>query len=179
MSKFKLSSTLQIPVKEAEQLIADYFKAFPKIKQLLSFLGRFGVEKGYIHTIGPYFRRRSFPYWNLSKPFIEEHLSGITYNATLGSIERQSMNQPIQGAGSNSIKLAMWLVYKWQRDNGYTDRICTLLNIHDELATVCEDSLTEMWTVQLNELMLEAGRVIVPSGILKADTASSGKSWTK
>ena len=177
--EFKLASTINITVSEAKALIQQYFRAFPKIKQLLDFLGRFAVTKGYIHTIGPYFRRRTFPYWHLSKPFIEDHLSGVDFNATLGSIERAGKNQPIQGAGSNSIKLAMWLVYKWQRDNGYVDRICTLLNIHDELATVCEDSLTEMWTVKLNDLMLEAGKVIVPSGILKADTASSGKNWTK
>ena len=178
MSEFKLSSTIDITVKEAKTLIGQYFRTFPKIKQLLEFLGNFGVKNGYIITKGPYFRRRSFPYWHLSKSFIQEHIEGITYNSALGSVERQSKNLPIQGLAANMTKLAMWLTYKWIRDNNYVDRINILLQVHDQITTVCEDELTEMWTKKLDDLMVEAGLIILPSGIQKADTQSSSY-WTK
>ena len=61
MSEFKLASTLRIKVTEAKQLIIDYFKAFPGISRVLDYLGEFGVTKGYIQTIYPYYRRRWFP----------------------------------------------------------------------------------------------------------------------
>lgn len=179
MSEFKLAATIRVSVKEAKALIEDYFKAFPKIKQLLEFLGQFGVKKGYIHTKGPYFRRRQFPEWYYYTSFIENHLSGVEYNKALGSIERKSKNLPIQGLAANIMKLAMWYAYKWIRDNGYVDRINCILNVHDQLTTVCEDELVEMWTKQLDTLMVDAGKVILKSGILTADTQATGKCWSK
>ena len=94
MSEFKLASTLRIPVPEAKQLIKDYFKAFPGIGKLLDYLGRFGVEKGYIQTIFPLYRRRWFPYWKHYRRFIDAHLQGAQYHGGLGEIERASKNQP-------------------------------------------------------------------------------------
>ena len=53
--EFKLASTLRISVPEAKQIIQDYFKALPKLKSLLDYLGRFGIENGllkqFIHFI--------------------------------------------------------------------------------------------------------------------------------
>lgn len=115
--------------------------------------------------------------WVYSKAFIDEHLAG-NYNSALGSIERASKNAPIQGSCADMVKLAMVYVYKWIRENNYVDRINLVLNIHDELQTVCEDSLASMWVEKLDELMVAAGKVILPSGILKADSQISPY-WTK
>lgn len=98
MSKFKLSATMRIPLKEAQALIDLYFATFPKIKTVLNALGRFGVENGFIKTLFPFGRKRWFPYWRLQKVHIKEHLGG-QYNSDLGAIERASKNMPFQGSG--------------------------------------------------------------------------------
>lgn len=177
MSKFKLSGTLKISLKEADQLIEDYFKAFPKIKIKLDAFGYFGLVNGYIQTLPPFGRKRWFPYWEYSKKFLTNHRAG-QYNAELGSIERASKNMPFQGSGGDMIKLSMWLTYKFIRDNNLQDKIHILLNVHDQLTTACVAELAPWWKVEFDKLMVQAGKVIVTSGILKADTNISDV-WTK
>ena len=178
MSAMKLASTLRITKKEAEAMIADYFKAFPRIKVTLDFLGKFGVEHGYITTLAPFFRRRTFPQWKYAKKHVQAHVNKIMYDKTLGAIERQSKNAPIQGSGGDMMKLAMVLVYEWIRENNYVDRINMVMQVHDQLDTECEAALSDMWAKELDALMGKAGNYIVTSGILKADTHISPR-WTK
>jgi len=83
-----------------------------------------------------------------------------------------------QGSGGDMIKLAMWLTYKFVRDNNLQDRIHILLNVHDQLTTACVAELAPWWKVEFDKLMVQAGKVIVTSGILKADTNISDV-WTK
>jgi DNA polymerase-1 len=97
MSAFKLARTLHIPLKEAKALIEDYFKAFPKIKVMLDFLGRYAVSHGFSRTMAPFFRKRWYPYWESAMEHIEAHIREIEYNPVLGSIERAGKNAPIQG----------------------------------------------------------------------------------
>lgn len=178
MSKFKLSSTMRIVVNEAQALIDEYFKTFPKIKVKLDAFGRFGVENGYIKTFAPFGRKRWFPYWEYCKGAIRAHITGIEYNKDLGSIERASKNMPFQGSGGDMIKLAMWMVYKYIRDNDLRDKVHILLNVHDQLTTACIAEIADWWKVEFDKLMVAAGKVIIPSGILRADTNISTV-WTK
>lgn len=181
MSKFKLSSTLHITLKEAEALIATYFKTFPKIEQVLRVLGRFAVERGYSLTLFPYNRRRTFPQWLFVKHLVQEHLTDPAngYNATLGTIERAGKNHPIQGSSGDMIKLAMWYMYKWIRDNDYVNDIRLVLNVHDQLTSICRNQeIADIWAPVMDKLMCEAAKVILPSGLVKADTQQS-KFWTK
>ena len=99
MSHFKLASSLRITVPEAKQLIIDYFKAFPRIGTLLTYLGRFGVTNGYIQTIWPFYRKRYFPYWKNYIRFIDAHLMDVSFHSGLGEIERASKNMPEQRYG--------------------------------------------------------------------------------
>lgn len=105
MSDIKLAATLKITKREASKLIEDYFRAFPRIKKLLAFLGRFGVENGYSMTMAPFFRKRYYPDWSSVKQYIPAFLGDIEYNKTLGEIERASKNMPVQG----KLKTEPWL----------------------------------------------------------------------
>jgi DNA polymerase-1 len=178
MSQFKLAATLKCSVKEAEKLIDDYFKQFPQIKRTLAQFGRFGVQNGYTQTLSPFFRKRWFPTWEFYKSSVDIHLSGVEHNTALGRIERQSKNHPIQGSGADIIKLAMWLTYKYIRDNKLTDKVHILLNVHDQLTTACTEDLGEWWKDKLDELMCQAAKKVIPSGLLKAETNISTV-WTK
>lgn len=178
MSKFKLASTLRITVKEAQNLIDRYFNTFPQIKHTLDSFGYFVLKNGYTQTLSPFFRKRWFPNWESVKNQVDIHLAGIEYNGVLGRIERQGKNHPIQGSGSDVIKLAMWFTYKYIRDNNLKDKVHILLNVHDQLTTACVPEITEEWMQVFDKLMCDAALKIIPSGILKADTNRSS-TWTK
>src|SRR5258708_33779679 len=94
MSAFKLAGTLRITKREADALIDDYFRAFPRIKSMLDFLGRFGVENGYSMTMSPFFRRRYYPEWESVKQYIPAQVAGIDFNKTLGAIEWAATTMP-------------------------------------------------------------------------------------
>lgn len=178
MSEIKLSGELSITVREAMNLIEEYFRTFPAIKRTLDFLGAFGVTQGYIQTLAPFFRKRWFPHWNLYLPWIDAHIEGIKYIPALGEIERASKNMPIQGSAADMMKTAMVLVRSYIRDNGLRDTVRMVAQVHDQLTTVTKRDIAEEWKPILDQLMCEAGRLIVPTDLLKADTNIT-EVWTK
>lgn len=178
MSHFKLASMLRITVPEAKQLIIDYFKAFPNISRLLDFLGRFGLENGYIKTIYPFYRRRWFPYWKFYTRFIDGHIAQAQYHPGLGEIERASKNMPIQGSCANMTKVAICFIYWHIHDNHLEDRVTMRMQVHDQIDCGVHDDYTEEWAPIQTRLMEEAAKVIIPTGILKAETTIT-KRWSK
>lgn len=178
MSKFKLARTLKITVQEAAQLIEDYFKAFPKIKRLLDFLGRFGVQHGYSKTMAPFFRKRWYPSWKFAVHAIEAHLSDVEYNTTLGAIERQAKNQPIQGSSADMIKLATVFIRWYIVDNGLRDKVRLVVQVHDQNTSVARDDYAEEWKPLMTMLMEDAAKVFIASGLLKSETNITQR-WSK
>lgn len=178
MSKFKLSSTLRCTVQEAQHIIDRYFNTFPQIKRTLESFGRFGVENGYTMTLAPFFRRRYFTEWGKYRHAVQMHLTGIEFNSGLGRIERQAKNHPVQGSGGDIIKMAMCYIYDYIHSNNLQDEVHLLLNVHDQLTTACVEEKAEWWKIQMDKLMCDAARVVIPTGILKADTNISDF-WTK
>lgn len=178
MSKYKLASTLQINVKEADKLIQDYFKAFPKIGALLTSLGRFGVTRGYIQTISPFFRKRWFPYWKYAQRNIQNHIREVQYDATLGSIERASKNMPIQGTAGDMAKLSLLMLYNFIHENGLSDKVRLVMQVHDQNTTQAHKSISEYWSNEMDRIMRDAAKFLIPNGLLKAETTISPH-WTK
>jgi DNA polymerase I-like protein with 3'-5' exonuclease and polymerase domains len=178
MSEFKLAGTLQITVPQAAALIDEYFKTFPAIGKVLNFLGNFGLDNGYIMTLAPFFRRRYFPYWEENRPYITPHKLGAQRNKTLGEIERASKNMPIQGASADITKVAMVLIRDFIYENRLQDKIKIVAQVHDQITTVCHKDLAEWWKIEMDRLMCEAALIVIPTGILKAETTISN-CWTK
>lgn len=88
MSKYKLADTLSITVEDADMIIKNYFKATVKLNQFLGWCRNYGVSKGYIRSFAPYKIIRYFPKWSPIKEAMDFK--------EIGSIERASMNTPIQ-----------------------------------------------------------------------------------
>ena len=178
MSHYKLAGTLRISEDEAKQLISDYFRAFPGIESLLSYLGEFGVKNGYIKTLYPFYRRRYFREWEDVKDFVPYFLTGSMRDKVLSSIGRKSKNQPIQGASSDMTKVAICLVYWYIHDNGLEDRVRMIMQVHDQLDTIARDDYAEEWKPIFTALMEYAAKVVIPTGILKAETTITER-WSK
>jgi DNA polymerase I-like protein with 3'-5' exonuclease and polymerase domains len=170
MGANKLSETLQIDKKAAEQLIEDYFTAFPSIKGFLDKLANFGKQFGYIKTFPPYNRKRWFTNW------YPKIWNSKAASLELGSIERASKNTPIQGASADMTKRA--LVLMRGHIAGSNAPVKLVMTVHDQIDTICKNEYLDKWTVIMKKIMEYAAKEIVTNGLLKADVTVSN-CWEK
>ncbi|MFW6096155.1 MAG: DNA polymerase I [Bacteroidota bacterium] len=129
ISAYGLSQRLNIPRKEAAELIEEYFKKFPKVKEYMDNMISFGREHGYVKTLKG------------RKRFLENINSR---NATIRSMaERNAINAPIQGTAADIIKIAMLDVFKEMTEKEYKSKI--ILQVHDELIfDACKSELEDL-----------------------------------
>ncbi|MDE7069055.1 MAG: DNA polymerase I [Alistipes sp.] len=117
ISSFGLSQRLDIPRKEAKELIDGYFASYPKVKEYMDRVVAQAKSDGYVATI---FGRRRY-------------LNDIaSRNAVArGLAERNAVNAPIQGSAADIMKLAMIRVSRRFREEGIRSKV--ILQVHDEL----------------------------------------------
>lgn len=70
------------------------------------------------------------------------------------------------------------MIYEWIRENKYQDKIHVVAQVHDQVTTICHESLAEMWKLKMDELMCDAAKIVLPSGLLRAETNITD-CWTK
>ena len=117
ISAFGLSEQLQIPRKEASDLIKEYFAQYPDIESYIKSNIEFAKQNGYVKTMKG--RRRYLPEIN-------------SRNMNLRSFaERNAVNMPIQGSAADMIKIAMIKVYDEFTAKGLKSKM--ILQVHDEL----------------------------------------------
>ena len=117
ISAFGLAQRMDVPRKEASQLIKDYFLTYPDVKKYMDESIEKAREKGYITTISG--RRRYLPDIN-------------SHNAVVrGYAERNAINAPIQGSAADIIKAAMVRVRRRFDEEGLRSKM--ILQVHDEL----------------------------------------------
>jgi DNA polymerase-1 len=165
MGPNKLSAQLQIDLKEAEQLIEQYFKVFPSIKSYLDGNATDGKKKGYIRTMNPYNRIRYFPEWK----------GPATDKIDMGKIDRMSRNTPIQGTAGDMTKEAM---VRCRQEFQNKSDIRLVMVVHDQLDFIVKDHTIEYYKQRITKHMEAAGKTIITNGLLKADTTVA-KAWEK
>ena len=126
VSAFGLSNQTDLTRSESKEIINNYFKSYPKLKEYMSDQISFARDNGYVETILK--RKRYLPEIN-------------SRNAILrSSAERNAINTPVQGSAADIIKLSMIKI-----DNEFEKRSLSsklLLQVHDEL--VFDVHLTEI-----------------------------------
>jgi DNA polymerase-1 len=85
-SAFGLSQNLNIPRKEAKEIIDTYFEQYPKLKAYMDNNVIFAKEHGYVETIMQ--RRRNLKDINSNNAIVR------------GAAERNAINAPIQGSAA-------------------------------------------------------------------------------
>ena len=143
---FGLASNLNIPRKEAQDLINNYFKEYGAIKNYMDDTIEFARENGFVKTLLG--RKR----W----------LSDInSNNATVRNYaERNAINAPIQGSAADMIKMAMINIYNELKNNNFKTKM--LLQVHDELVFDVYKPELEMVKPIIEKLMREALPLNVP-----------------
>nr|HPR58302.1 DNA polymerase [Bacteroidales bacterium] len=117
ISPFGLAERLNISRSEAGEIIENYFRQYPAIKQYMNDTIQFARKNGYVETMMG--RRR--------------YLRDInSANATIrGFAERNAINAPIQGSSADMIKIAMIRIYSEIMKKNLKSRM--ILQVHDEL----------------------------------------------
>jgi DNA polymerase-1 len=157
ISAFGLAQRLNIPRKEAAEIIDSYFSKFPSVKQYMDEVINTAREREYVETILG--RRR--------------YLRDInSRNATVrGFAERNAINAPIQGSAADLIKVAMINIHNHFEKKKLKSRM--ILQVHDELVfDVYKPELDSLRPV-VEKLMREAIPLRVP---VEVETGT-GKNW--
>ena len=157
ISAFGLSQRLDIPRKEAKDIIDGYFASYPKVKEYMDNVVEKAREEGFVSTI---FGRRRY-------------LNDISsHNAVArGLAERNAVNAPIQGSAADIMKIAMIDVHRRFAAEGIRSRV--ILQVHDELVVDMLRSEQERVTAIVTECMESAAKLKVR---LIAD-AGAGDNW--
>lgn len=116
-SAFGLSQNLNIPRKEAAEIIEQYFTQYPGIKKYMSDTMNFARENGYVETLMG--RRRYLRDINSANMTVR------------GYAERNAINAPIQGSAADMIKIAMINIHKEMKAKNLKSKM--ILQVHDEL----------------------------------------------
>ncbi|WP_343530681.1 DNA polymerase I [Pedobacter sp.] len=116
-SAFGLSQNLNIPRKEAAEIIEQYFIQYPGIKNYMNNTMNFARENGYVETIMG--RRRYLRDINSANMTVR------------GYAERNAINAPIQGSAADMIKIAMINIHKDMVAQKLQSKMT--MQVHDEL----------------------------------------------
>jgi DNA polymerase-1 len=154
---FTLAQQLNKSRAEAKELIDNYYKTFPKLKQFIANQVASAREQGFVETILG--RRR--------------YLKNInSQNAIVRSAdERNAVNAPIQGSAADIIKIAMINIHKLLQNGNYKSKM--LLQVHDELVFDMFNDELNILKPKIKEEMENAFKLSVP---LTVDLGE-GKDW--
>jgi len=157
ISAFGLSEQLNIPRKEAANIIEQYFAKYPKIQQYIQNQIAFAQQNGYVETLMK--RRR----------YLRNINSG---NGNLrGFDERNAINAPVQGSAADMIKAAMIAIFNEIQKRKLQSKM--ILQVHDELVfDVLKSELEEMQEI-VRYQMVNAITLPVPIEI----DMKFGKNW--
>ena len=125
---FALAEQTGLSRSEAKQMIDEYYRTYPKLKEYMAEQVQKARQLGYVETI-------------LGR---KRHLKDINSNnfVVRGHAERNAVNAPIQGSAADVIKMAMIRIDEELEKQNLETRM--LLQVHDEL--VFESPLAETET---------------------------------
>lgn len=155
---YGLSQRLHISLKESNELIENYFQAFPGILNYMEKAKTDALNKGYAETLLG--RRRYLPDMKSQNAVVR------------GNAERIAINTPIQGTAADLIKVAMVNIYKRMKREGYRSKM--ILQIHDELCfDALKDEVSDLSKLIKEEMMQAIGVLSVPLDV----SIGTGYNW--
>jgi DNA polymerase-1 len=149
ISAFGLAQRLNIPQRDAANLIEAYFKMYPRVKAYMDESIAAARERGYALTL---LGRRC-------------HLRDLdSRNAPARSAaERNAINTPIQGSAADLIKLAMVRIHRELREGDFKSRM--ILQVHDELVFDVPREEVDRLTPLVREAMTGVMKLNVPLAV--------------
>jgi DNA polymerase-1 len=157
ISAFGLAQRLDIPRKEAKEIIDGYFESYPKVKEYMEQAIDNARQTGCVSTA--FGRKRILRDIN-------------SRNAVArGVAERNAINAPIQGSAADIMKIAMIEIYRRFQQEGIRSKM--ILQVHDEVIVDMLKEEQERVVAIVKEAMESAAQLSVP---LISD-AGIGTNW--
>lgn len=157
ISAFGLSQRLEIPRKEAKEIIEGYFRSYPGVQAYMDRVVADAREKGYVETI---FGRRRYLNDILSRNAVAR-----------GVAERNAINAPIQGSAADIMKMAMVEVHRRFKAEGIRSQV--ILQVHDELVIDLLRSEEE----RVKRIVVEAMEGVAQLKVHLTAEAGVGQNW--
>jgi DNA polymerase-1 len=157
ISAFGLSERLNIPRREAADIIDAYFAQFPAVHNYMDEVISKAREQEYVQTLLG--RRRYLRDINSANANIR------------GYAERNAINAPIQGTAADIIKIAMINIQHWLEAEKLGTRM--ILQVHDELLFDVPQEELHLVKPQIEALMKNALPLSVPMEI----GIGTGRNW--
>lgn len=155
-----LAKTLQVDPQQARELLNQYFRTFPKIKDFLENQAAQSLDRGYAETLSG---RRLYLDFDPAD------------SSSKAQAERIAKNMPIQGTSADITKLALALV--WRKTRLIPDAY--IVNaVHDEIVVECDVGDTEEVAKAVRQEMLHAGHALLKEVPMEVDI-EIGKIWSK
>ena len=157
VSAFGLSNQTDLSRSESKEIIDNYYKSYPKLKEFTSNQIEFARSNGYVKTL-------------LGR---KRYLNDInSRNAIIrSSAERNAINSPVQGTAADIIKLAMIKIDDELEKMKLKSKL--ILQVHDELIFDCPKGEVDIIKDMIKEKMQNAYQLNVP---LKVDVGE-GYNW--
>ncbi len=146
ISAFGLAERLNIPRREAADIIEAYFKEFPAVKEYMDEVINKAREQEYVETL-------------LGRRRYLRDINSRNQNMR-GFAERNAVNAPIQGTAADIIKIAMINIHEYLKQENLKTRM--ILQVHDELLFDAPKDEVEIVTPKIVELMTNALPLSVP-----------------
>ena len=150
---FGLAQNLNIPRKDAKEIIDNFFGQYQKLRTYMDSNIEFARKNGYVETIMG--RRR--------------HLKDINSGNAIvrGHAERNAINAPIQGSAADMIKIAMINIHREMAKLKMNSKM--ILQVHDELvfdAVTSElDELKSLVDMQMKSAIKMKVPLVVDMGV--------------
>lgn len=157
ISAFGLSERLNIPRREAADIIQEYFRQYPGIKDYMDDAVARARKQGYVETMLG--RRRYLRDINSANMTVR------------GFAERNAINAPIQGSAADMIKVAMIRLYHEICERKLRSRM--LLQVHDELVFDVPHDEVEI----IRPLIIEKMQNAIPMSVPVLVESGTGNNW--
>ena len=157
ISAFGLAERLNISRTEAKEIIENYFRQYPRVREYMDESIAKARSKGYVETVMG--RRRYLRDINSANQTVR------------GFAERNAINAPIQGSAADIIKIAMIHIAQWLAGEGLKTKM--ILQVHDELVFDTHKDEVERVKSKVTELMRNAIQLDVPMEV----EAGVGENW--
>jgi len=141
---FGLAEQTGLSRTEAKEMIDNYYKTYPRLREYMDQQVKSAREKGYVETILG--RKRHLPDINSNNFVVRGHA------------ERNAVNAPIQGSAADIIKIAM--IHIDEELKNYKSRL--LLQVHDELIFEAPEEEVEKVSALIKNKMENAYKTRVP-----------------
>lgn len=188
-----IANNLSISVEIGNKVEKDYFEAFSELKAYFEIGKKAALQRGYILINGLSGRKwfiddlaefreyevkvKQEGFWEkyrYAKKFETDNWPELKrivsiYFRKKGSIERTSMNAPIQGTAGEQTKLAATYLFDMIVERNLLDTIEIVNLIHDEILLETPVDLAEEWSLILKETMEKAANKFCPIIKMKAD----------